>query len=150
MLIGLPTIPVMLMLGRLIRWEDALLKFWRKHSTKLPLFNLILPNCKKNKRKTTNKLHNPFHTTKLAKKFTIFIWIKRRIRNYSVLLDRAGKKNLNFKRFLRRCVPFKHKNKIKKKLNKFKFIQHSIYRFLHFLSSTELSTYNWRYITEDA
>jgi E3 ubiquitin-protein ligase MARCH5 len=44
MLIGLPTIPVMLMLGRLIRWEDALLKFWRKHSTKLPLFNLILPN----------------------------------------------------------------------------------------------------------
>lgn len=41
MLIGLPTIPVMLMLGRLIRWEDAVLKFWRKHSTKLPLMNLI-------------------------------------------------------------------------------------------------------------
>lgn len=41
MLIGLPTIPVMLMLGRLIRWEDAVLKFWRKHSTKLPLINLI-------------------------------------------------------------------------------------------------------------
>ena len=46
MLIGLPTIPVMLMLGRLIRWEDAVLKFWRKHSTKLPLLNLIFPNCK--------------------------------------------------------------------------------------------------------
>lgn len=45
MLIGLPTIPVMLMLGRLIRWEDAVLKFWRKHSTKLPLLNLIFPNC---------------------------------------------------------------------------------------------------------
>jgi len=45
MLIGLPTIPVMLMLGRLIRWEDAVLKFWRKHSTKLPLMNLIFnPN----------------------------------------------------------------------------------------------------------
>lgn len=41
MLIGLPTIPVMLMLGRLIRWEEAVLKFWRKHSTKLPLINLI-------------------------------------------------------------------------------------------------------------
>lgn len=41
MLIGLPTIPVMLMLGRLIRWEEAVLKFWRKHSTKLPLMNLI-------------------------------------------------------------------------------------------------------------
>jgi E3 ubiquitin-protein ligase MARCH5 len=46
MLIGLPTIPVMLMLGRLIRWEDALLKFWRKYSTKLPLLNLIFPNGK--------------------------------------------------------------------------------------------------------
>lgn len=45
MLIGLPAIPVMLMLGRLIRWEDAVLKFWRKHSTKLPLFNMIFPNC---------------------------------------------------------------------------------------------------------
>ena len=47
MLIGLPTIPVMLMLGRLIRWEDAVLKFWRKHSTKLPLLNLIFPNGNK-------------------------------------------------------------------------------------------------------
>jgi E3 ubiquitin-protein ligase MARCH5 len=46
MLIGLPTIPVMLMLGRLIRWEDAVLKFWRKHSTKLPLLSLIFPNSK--------------------------------------------------------------------------------------------------------
>ena len=49
MLIGLPTIPVCLMLGRLIRWEDAVLKFWRKHSTKfgdLPLLNLIFPNSK--------------------------------------------------------------------------------------------------------
>lgn len=44
MLIGLPAIPVMLMLGRLIRWEDAVLKFWRKHSTKFPLFNIIFPN----------------------------------------------------------------------------------------------------------
>jgi len=44
MLIGLPTIPIMLILGRLIRWEDAVLKFWRKHSTKFPLMNLIFPN----------------------------------------------------------------------------------------------------------
>lgn len=49
MLIGLPTIPVMLMLGRLIRWEDAVLKFWRKYSTKLPLMNLIFnPSGKHN------------------------------------------------------------------------------------------------------
>ena len=44
LLIGLPTIPVMLMMGRLIRWEDAVLKFWRKHSTKLPLLNMIFPS----------------------------------------------------------------------------------------------------------
>lgn len=43
MLIGLPAIPVMLMLGRLIRWEEAVLKFWRKHSTKLPILNLLFP-----------------------------------------------------------------------------------------------------------
>ena len=44
MLIGLPAIPVMLMLGRLIRWEEAVLKFWRKHSTKLPILNLLFPS----------------------------------------------------------------------------------------------------------
>ena len=43
MLIGLPAIPVMLMLGRLIRWEEAVLKFWRKHSTKLPILSLLFP-----------------------------------------------------------------------------------------------------------
>lgn len=48
MLIGLPAIPVMLMLGRLIRWEEAVLKFWRKHSTKLPILNLLFPNSNSN------------------------------------------------------------------------------------------------------
>lgn len=37
LLIGLPTIPVMLILGKMVRWEDALLRLWRKHSPKLPL-----------------------------------------------------------------------------------------------------------------
>lgn len=41
MLIGLPTIPVMLILGRLIRWEDAVLKFWRKYATKFPFFHTL-------------------------------------------------------------------------------------------------------------
>lgn len=56
MLIGLPTIPVMLMLGRLIRWEEAVLKFWRKHSTKLPLMSLIFNPC--------GKFHREFHFEK--------------------------------------------------------------------------------------
>ncbi|CAF0804428.1 unnamed protein product [Adineta ricciae] len=44
LLIGLPTIPIVLILGRMIRWEEAVLKFWRKHSAKLPLMNYFFPN----------------------------------------------------------------------------------------------------------
>ncbi|CAF0737643.1 unnamed protein product [Didymodactylos carnosus] len=43
LLIGLPTIPTGLILGRMIRWEDAVLKFWRKHSSKLPLMHYLFP-----------------------------------------------------------------------------------------------------------
>lgn len=53
LLIGLPTIPIVLILGRMIRWEEAVLKFWRKHSSKLPLLNYILPS---GKNKHMNKL----------------------------------------------------------------------------------------------
>ncbi|CAH1783592.1 unnamed protein product [Owenia fusiformis] len=41
LLIGLPTIPVMLILGKMVRWEDYLLRLWRKHSSKLPLLSYI-------------------------------------------------------------------------------------------------------------
>ncbi|CAL8107609.1 unnamed protein product [Orchesella dallaii] len=44
LLVGLPTIPVMLILGKMIRWEDQVLRFIRKHSGKLPLFRHILPS----------------------------------------------------------------------------------------------------------
>lgn len=44
LLIGLPTIPIVLILGRMIRWEEAVLKFWRKHSSKLPLMHHLFPN----------------------------------------------------------------------------------------------------------
>lgn len=47
LLIGLPTIPIVLILGRMIRWEEAVLKFWRKHSSKLPLMNYLFPNGSK-------------------------------------------------------------------------------------------------------
>lgn len=43
LLIGLPTIPVMLILGKMIRWEDYVLRFWRKYSNKLQIFNNIFP-----------------------------------------------------------------------------------------------------------
>ena len=42
LLIGLPTIPVMLILGKMVRWEDYFLRLWRKHSSKLPIINYLL------------------------------------------------------------------------------------------------------------
>ncbi|XP_062122148.1 E3 ubiquitin-protein ligase MARCHF5 isoform X2 [Drosophila sulfurigaster albostrigata] len=47
LLIGLPAIPVGLILGRLIRWEDALLRLIRNRGTvmrKFPFVNFIYPN----------------------------------------------------------------------------------------------------------
>ena len=41
LLIGLPTIPLMLVLGKMVRWEDYVLRLWRKHSSKLPLLNYL-------------------------------------------------------------------------------------------------------------
>lgn len=43
LLIGLPTIPVMLILGKMIRWEDYVLRLWRKYSSKLQILNSIFP-----------------------------------------------------------------------------------------------------------
>ncbi|XP_071008603.1 E3 ubiquitin-protein ligase MARCHF5-like [Oncorhynchus clarkii lewisi] len=40
LLMGLPTIPVMLVLGKMIRWEDYILRLWQRHSSKL---QLLLP-----------------------------------------------------------------------------------------------------------
>lgn len=34
LLVGLPTIPIVLILGKMVRWEDYVLKLWRKHVTK--------------------------------------------------------------------------------------------------------------------
>ncbi len=44
LLIGLPTIPVMLILGKMIRWEDYVLRLWRKHSPKFPLLGYFWPD----------------------------------------------------------------------------------------------------------
>ncbi|XP_074643780.1 E3 ubiquitin-protein ligase MARCHF5-like [Tubulanus polymorphus] len=44
LLIGLPTIPIMMILGKMIRWEDYALKLWRKYSPKLPLLHYLYPD----------------------------------------------------------------------------------------------------------
>lgn len=42
LLVGLPTIPVMLILGKMVRWEDYILRLWRRHFGRIPgLKNLL-------------------------------------------------------------------------------------------------------------
>lgn len=41
LLIGLPMIPVSLILSKMIRWEDFVLRLWRKYSTKLPIISYL-------------------------------------------------------------------------------------------------------------
>ncbi|GLG94170.1 uncharacterized protein GBIM_01426 [Gryllus bimaculatus] len=43
LLVGLPTIPIMLILGKMIHWEDTVLGFLRRHSYKVPILRHILP-----------------------------------------------------------------------------------------------------------
>ncbi|RWS06151.1 hypothetical protein B4U79_00904 [Dinothrombium tinctorium] len=42
LLLGLPSIPLMLVLGKLIRWEDQVLKLWRKHYRRIPLLGYLV------------------------------------------------------------------------------------------------------------
>ncbi|XP_038641445.1 E3 ubiquitin-protein ligase MARCHF5-like isoform X1 [Scyliorhinus canicula] len=43
LLMGLPTIPVMLILAKMIRWEDFVLRMWRRYSSKLQVLSNIFP-----------------------------------------------------------------------------------------------------------
>lgn len=43
LLMGLPTIPVMLVLGKMIRWEDYIVRLWQRHSSKLQIFSGLVP-----------------------------------------------------------------------------------------------------------
>lgn len=42
LLISMPLIPVLLVLGRMIQWEDVVLRLWRRHA---PRFLTKLINC---------------------------------------------------------------------------------------------------------
>ena len=43
LLIGLPAIPMSLIVGKLIRWEDAVLSFMRNYVSKIPLLKYVFP-----------------------------------------------------------------------------------------------------------
>ncbi|XP_027195851.2 E3 ubiquitin-protein ligase MARCHF5-like [Dermatophagoides pteronyssinus] len=42
LLVGLPSIPVALILSKLIRWEDQILKLWIQNKCRLPLFGYVM------------------------------------------------------------------------------------------------------------
>ena len=43
LLIGLPAIPVVLVLGKMIQWDEYLLRIWRRHAHKITLLHYIFP-----------------------------------------------------------------------------------------------------------
>jgi E3 ubiquitin-protein ligase MARCH5 len=45
LLVGLPTIPIMLILGKMVRWEDSVLAFLRRNCNKVPFLNYLFPSC---------------------------------------------------------------------------------------------------------
>jgi E3 ubiquitin-protein ligase MARCH5 len=42
LIVGLPSIPVLLVCGKLIRWEDSILKLWKRHCHKIPIIRTVL------------------------------------------------------------------------------------------------------------
>lgn len=70
LLIGLPAIPIGLVLGRMIRWEDMILRFLQnRRSVKLPLLSLILPvpeeSAEPNQNDATAVLADPISATRI-------------------------------------------------------------------------------------
>lgn len=43
LLVGLPTIPILLILGKMVRWEEYVVRLWRRHSSRIPLVKYLAP-----------------------------------------------------------------------------------------------------------
>ncbi|XP_053407856.1 E3 ubiquitin-protein ligase MARCHF5-like isoform X2 [Mercenaria mercenaria] len=68
LLIGLPLIPSMLILGKMIRWEDYVLRLWRKHCMKSPILKYLFPNDYANLARTpaeTASISDPISITRM-------------------------------------------------------------------------------------
>jgi len=55
LLVGLPSIPIMLVLGKLIRWEDHILKLWRKNHHKIPILGYLFGSPSEKARDSTER-----------------------------------------------------------------------------------------------
>jgi len=47
-LFGLPSIPLLLCAGKLITWENMILKFWRRHYHRIPLLSYLIGSPSEN------------------------------------------------------------------------------------------------------
>ncbi|XP_023023936.2 E3 ubiquitin-protein ligase MARCHF5 [Leptinotarsa decemlineata] len=72
LLIGLPAIPVSLVLGKMIRWEDAVLHFMRKNFAKIPIIRNVFPfrievatNTESSSENDIPPLSNPMSATRV-------------------------------------------------------------------------------------
>ncbi|XP_054168724.1 E3 ubiquitin-protein ligase MARCHF5-like isoform X2 [Oppia nitens] len=55
LLVGLPSIPVMLILSKFIRWENQVLKLWRKNHHKIPFLDNLIGNPPKKSRESAER-----------------------------------------------------------------------------------------------
>ena len=56
LMVGLPSIPFMLIVGKLIRWEDQILKMWKNHHQEIPLLSYLIGNPPENPRESADKI----------------------------------------------------------------------------------------------
>lgn len=56
LMVGLPSIPVMLVLSKLVRWEDQILKLWRKNEHKIPLLGYLIGSPSEKSRDSTERI----------------------------------------------------------------------------------------------
>lgn len=67
LLVGLPTIPIMLILGKMVRWEDSVLAFLRRNSSKVPFLKYLFPSCGEERRTSMDlpPLSDPVSATRI-------------------------------------------------------------------------------------
>lgn len=67
LLVGLPTIPIMLILGKMVRWEDSVLAFLRRNSKKVPFLKYLFPSCGEERRTSMDlpPLSDPVSATRI-------------------------------------------------------------------------------------
>lgn len=56
LLVGLPSIPLMLIIGKLIRWETQILKLWKNNYAKIPILSYLIGKPADNPRDSADKI----------------------------------------------------------------------------------------------